>query len=37
MSLSKTYVIHGEALFGANVKDNKAKVRVELVPIHPAE
>ena len=36
-SLPKTYVIHGEALFGANVRDNKAKVRIELVPIPPAE
>ena len=37
MSISKTYAIPGEALFGANVKDNKAKVRIELVPIPPVE
>ena len=36
-SISKTYAIPGEALFGANVKDNKAKVRIEFVPIPPVE
>ena len=36
-SLSKSYVIRGEALFGANVRDNKAKVYVELVPVPSAE
>ena len=36
-SLSKSFVIHGEALFGPGVRDNKAKVFVELVPVPPAE
>ena len=36
-SLSTSFVIHGEALFGAGVRDNKAKVYVELVPVPPAE
>ena len=36
-SLSKSFVIRGEELFGPDVKDEKAKVRIELVPIPPEE
>lgn len=36
-SLSKSFVIHGEELFGLNVKDSKAKVNIELVPVAELE
>lgn len=36
-SLSKCFVIHGEELFGLNVKDSKAKVNIELVPVAELE